>query len=72
MLKLSAPAKPNCATLRGSAYSLVRHCGVVVVANIVTKLLIPASLQRCSALDIRISLKLDVLQHAFDEKKWEV
>ena len=45
---------------------------MVVVANIVTKLLIPASLQRCSALDIRISLKLDVLQHAFDEKKWEV
>ena len=57
---------------RASAAGLVRHCGVVVVANIIAKLLISASLERCSALDIRISLKLDVLRHAFDEKTCKV
>ena len=46
---------------RGSAPNLVSHCGVVVVANIIVRLLISASLERCSALYIRISIKLDVL-----------
>ena len=38
ILKPSARVKRNCHT--------IRHCGVVVVANIVAKLVIPASLER--------------------------
>ena len=53
ILKLSAPGKRFCATLW-------RKCSWPSQA---------LWCHSCSALDIRISIKLIVLQHAFDEKK---
>lgn len=57
---------------RVSAAGLARHWGVMAAANIGAKLLISASLKRCSAFYIRVFMKLDVILHAFGEKACNV